>query len=143
MLVQPYLFFNGRCEEALRFYSDKVGAQVLLQMRFKDAPPNPERPITPGTEEKIMHTTLRIGSTELMASDGNCDTSAGPHSGYALSLTADDAASGEKLFNALSDGGQITLPWQQTFWSKGFGMLIDRFGVMWMVTIPHETDAGA
>lgn len=141
MLVQPYLFFNGRCEEALRFYGDKVGAQVLFQMRFKDAPPNQERPIRPGTEEKIMHTTFRIGTTELMASDGDCDASASKHSGYALSLTADDAAAGEKLFNALSDGGQVMLPWQQTFWSKGFGMLTDRFGVMWMVTIPHEGGA--
>jgi PhnB protein len=141
MLVQPYLFLNGRCEEALKFYGDKLGAQVVLQMRFKDAPPNAERPVKPGTEDKIMHATLRIGTTELMASDGDCDASGSKHSGYSLSLTADDAASGEKLFNALSDGGQVMLPWQATFWSKGFGMLVDRFGVMWMVTIPHDTGA--
>ena len=89
MLVQPYLFLNGRCEEALKFYGDKLGAQVVLQMRFKDAPPNAERPVKPGTEDKIMHATLRIGTTELMASDGDCDASGSKHSGYSLSLTAD------------------------------------------------------
>ena len=138
MQVQPYVFFNGRCEEALTFYREKLGAEVLFQMRFKDAPPSNEHPIAAGTEDKIMHATLRIGTTELMASDGDCKAQATPYAGFSLSLTADDAASGEKLFNALADGGKITLPWQATFWSKGFGMVADRFGVHWMVTIPHE-----
>ncbi|HEY3598996.1 MAG TPA: VOC family protein [Paraburkholderia sp.] len=138
MLVQPYLFFNGRCEEALKFYGEKLGAEVLFQVPFKDAPPNPERPIKPGTEDKIMHATFRIGTTELMGSDGDCNTADNTHTGFSLSLTADDLASGEKLFNALADGGQVMMPWQATFWTQGFGMLVDRFGISWMVTIPHQ-----
>jgi PhnB protein len=138
MQVQPYVFFNGRCEEALTFYREQLGAEVLFQMRFKDAPPSNEHAIAPGTEDKIMHATLRIGTTELMASDGDCKGQAAAYAGFSLSLTADDATSGEKLFNALADGGTIVMPWQATFWSKGFGMVADRFGVHWMVTIPQE-----
>ncbi len=138
MQVQPYVFYNGRCEEALRFYGEKLDAEVVFQMRFKDAPPSADFTITPGTEDKIMHATFRIGSTELMASDGDCKSPNQPHSGFSLSLTADDAASGEKFFDALSDGGQVMMPWQPTFWTKGFGMVVDRFGIVWMVTIPHE-----
>ena len=138
MIVQPYLLFNGRCEEALSFYGEKLGAEVVFQMRFKDGPPNPDHPLKPGTEDKIMHTTFRIGTTELMGSDGDCDAGDTTHTGFSLSLTADDVASGEKYFNALSDGGKVTMPWQETFWTKGFGMVVDRFGIAWMVTIPHQ-----
>jgi PhnB protein len=137
MLVQPYLFFNGRCEEALNFYREKLGAEVLFQVFFRDAPPNPERPIKPGTEDKIMHCTFRIGTTELLASDGDCESGKNAPSGFSLSLTGDDRASAEKLFNALADGGNVMLPWQPTFWTDGFGMLVDRFGIAWMVTSPH------
>ena len=145
MQVQPYLFFNGRCEEALKFYGEKLGAQVLFQMRFSDAPPNPQQPIRPGTENKIMHSTIRIGSTELMASDGNCDDTpgSGTHTGYGLSITVDDPLQGEKTFNAMCEGGNVVMPWQATFWSTGFGMVVDKFGVMWMVTNPHEGDKHA
>lgn len=138
MQVQPYLFFNGRCDEALKFYADKLGAEQLMLMRFKDAPPSTEYQIAPGTEEKVMHASFRIGATELMASDGDCKGQNSVYSGFSLSLTADDAASGEKLFNALADGGEVTMPWQATFWTKGFGMVKDKFGIGWMVTIPHE-----
>ncbi|CAB3721491.1 hypothetical protein LMG24238_04939 [Paraburkholderia sediminicola] len=140
MYVQPYVFFNGRCEEALKYYTEKLGAEVLLLMRYKDAPPSPDpqNQPRPGLEEKIMHATIKLGSTNWMASDGHCDPQAGPMNGFSLSLTADDAASAEKYFNALADGGQVMMPFQPTFWSKGFGMLVDRFGLAWMVTVPEE-----
>jgi PhnB protein len=138
MLVQPYLFFNGRCEEALRFYRETLGAEVLFQTHFRDAPPEAGHTPKPGTEDKVMHCTFRIGTTELMGSDGNCEPGEAKPSGFSLSLTADDKASGEKLFNALADGGNVMMPWQPTFWTEGFGMLVDRFGIMWMVTIPHD-----
>ncbi len=138
MYVQPYVFFNGRCEEALKFYGEKLGAEVTFQMRYKDGPPDAQAQMRPGTEDKIMHAAVKLGSTVWMASDGHCDPAAGPMNGFNLSLTADDAASAEKYFNALADGGQVMLPFQATFWSKGFGMVVDRFGLGWMVTVPEE-----
>jgi PhnB protein len=137
MYVQPYVFFNGRCEEALKYYTEKLGAEVTFQMRYKDAPPDAQAQLQPGTEDKIMHAAVKLGSTVWMASDGHCDPAAS-FSGFSLSLTADDAASAEKYFNALADGGQVTMPFQATFWSKGFGMVVDRFGLGWMVTVPEE-----
>ncbi|PQV52756.1 VOC family protein [Paraburkholderia sp. BL21I4N1] len=136
MSVQPYVFFNGRCEEALDYYTEKLGAEVLLKMRYKEAPPDPNNPPRAGLEEKIMHASIKMGSTIWMASDGHCDPTA-KMDGFALSLTAEPAVA-EKYFNALADGGQVTLPFQPTFWSKGFGMLVDRFGLMWMVTLPED-----
>ncbi|SIT40758.1 conserved hypothetical protein [Paraburkholderia ribeironis] len=138
MQVQPYVFFNGRCEEALDYYSAKLGAQVIFKMRYKEAPPDPQNPPRPGLEEKIMHASVRLGSSDWMASDGRCDPAAPPMNGFSLSLTADDAASAEKYFSALADGGQVVMPFQATFWSKGFGMVVDRFGLTWMVTLPSE-----
>jgi PhnB protein len=137
MYVQPYVFFNGRCEEALEYYCEKLGAEVTFKMRFKEAPPDPANPPRPGLEEKIMHANVRMGSTNWMASDGNCDPAGNPMSGFSLSLTADDDASAKKYFDALSDGGQVVMPFQPTFWSKGFGMVMDRFGLMWMVSMPE------
>ena len=137
MYVQPYVFFNGRCEEALDYYSEKLGAEVTFKMRYKETPPDSANQPRPGLEEKIMHANVRMGSTNWMASDGNCDPAANPMSGFSLSLTADDAASAEQYFNALADSGQVVMPFQATFWSKGFGMVVDRFGLMWMVTVPE------
>lgn len=137
MQVQPYVFFNGRCEEALEYYSAKLGAEVTFKMRYKEAPADAENQPRPGLEEKIMHANVRMGSTSWMASDGTCDPAGNPMSGFALSLTADDAASAEKYFNALTEGGKVMMPFQATFWSKGFGMVVDRFGLMWMVTVPE------
>ncbi|MDR3387496.1 PhnB protein [Burkholderia sp. GAS332] len=136
MDIQPYVFFNGRCEEALKFYGEAIGAEVIFQMRYKDAPPDAQSQMRPGTEDKIMHASIKSGSTIWMASDGHCDPQA-TFSGFSLSLTADDAASAEKYFNALAEGGSVTMPWQATFWSKGFGMVVDRFGLGWMVTVPE------
>ncbi|MDE1182827.1 VOC family protein [Paraburkholderia sp.] len=141
MIVQPYVFFSGRCEEALQYYTESLGAEVVFKMHFKDAPPDAERPVRPGTEDKVMHVQFRIGSTEVMASDGNCDPSNDTHSGFSLALTADDAPSGERMFQALADGGQVMMPWQATFWTTGFGMLSDRFGIPWMVMVRAEPPA--
>jgi len=138
MLVQPYVFFDGRCEEALRFYGDKLGAEVLFKMHYKDAPPDAQRPIPPGSEDKVMHASVKIGTTIVMMSD-DCANPNVTHTGFSLSLTADNLADGETFYNALAEGGQVVMPWQATFWTKGFGMVTDRFGLGWMVTIP---DAG-
>ncbi|WP_454805216.1 VOC family protein [Paraburkholderia fungorum] len=138
MYVQPYVFFNGRCEEALKYYSEKLGAEVTFQMRYKEAPPEAQAQIPPGTGDKIMHAAIKLGSTVWMASDGRCDPNAGSMNGFSLSLTVDDDASAEKCFNALADGGQVMMPLQPTFWSKRFGMVVDRFGLGWMVGIPEE-----
>jgi PhnB protein len=141
MEIQPYLFFNGRCEEAIAFYRSALGAQELMKLRMKDAPPDPARPVPPEHVDKILHATLVIGNTHVLMSDGECRGDAAVHAGFSLSVTADDQASGEKYFNALSDGGQVTMPFQQTFWTSGFGTLVDRFGVPWMVNVRHEEPA--
>jgi len=138
MEIQPYLFFNGRCEEAVGFYRSALGAQELMKMRFKDAPPSDDYQSAPEHADKIMHAALAIGRTHLLMSDGQCDQDKVTHSGFSLSVTADDVASGEKYFNALAQGGQVTMPFQKTFWTDGFGMLVDKFGVPWMVNVQHQ-----
>jgi PhnB protein len=135
MQVQPYLFFNGRCEEALDFYRTAVGAEVSMLMRYKDSP-EPPAPgmIPPGSEDKVMHASVRIGGSQVLASDGHC---AGQPNfqGFSLSLTVADAAEAERAFAALSDGGKVGMPLAQTFFSPRFGMLTDRFGLAWMVYV--------
>jgi PhnB protein len=135
MQLNAYVFFDGRCEEALRFYADKLGAEVLFKMQYKDAPPEANRPADPKSDDKVMHASVRIGESILMMSD-DCMSPQVTRSGFSLSVTADSLAEGEKLFNALAQGGKVNMPWQATFWSKGFGMLTDQFGVNWMGTIP-------
>jgi PhnB protein len=133
MQVQPYLSFEGRCEEAIEFYKRALGAEVTMLVRFKDHPePQPPGMIKPETENKIMHSRLRIGDSSVMASDGRClgKTNFG---GISLSLTAATKAEAERLFNAMADGGQVTMPFAQTFFSPGFGMVTDPFGVHWMI----------
>lgn len=133
MQVQPYLFFNGRCEEAIEFYKKALGAELTMLMRFKDSPDAPPPgAVPPGSENKVMHATLRIGDTLVMASDGNCSGQAA-FGGFSLSISVSDAGEAERLFNALADGGRVQMPLTKTFWSSGFGMLTDRFGVGWMV----------
>jgi PhnB protein len=132
MLVQPYLNFDGRCEEAIEFYRSALGAEVLFLHRFKDAP-DPSM-ISPGSENKIMHVTLRIGEKTVQASDGRC-TGKSSFQGFSLSLTVATDAEAEKAFAALSNGGQVQMPLGKTFWTSGFGMLTDRFGVPWMVNV--------
>jgi len=132
MQIQPYLFFDGRCEEAVEFYKSRLGAKVEMLMRFKENPEPAANP--PGSADKVMHSCIRIGDTAVMASDGNC---AGKPSfqGFSLSLTAKDLPEAKRLFAALGEGGQVQMPFAQTFFSPGFGMVADRFGVSWMVIV--------
>src|SRR5262249_46665046 len=138
MLVQPYLSFNGRCEEAIQFYRKAVGAEVLMMMRFKESPePPPPGAVPPGSENKIMHSSLRIGDSTVMATDGGCQGDAG-FQGFSLSLTVPSEAEADRVFTALAEGGQVRMPLTKTFFSPCFGMLADRFGVGWMVIAEHN-----
>ena len=135
MQVQPYLFFDGRCEEAVDFYRRALGAEVQLLMRYKDSPePPPPGMVAPGSENKVMHVAMRIGETVVMASDGSCSGQT-RFAGFSLSITVPTAVDADRVFAALADGGTVTMPLTQTFWSPRFGMLSDRFGVGWMVNV--------
>jgi PhnB protein len=138
MQVQPYLFFDGRCEEALEFYKKTLGAKVDMMMRFKESPePQPPGMCPPGSEDKIMHAAFHIGDTQVMASDGRAQGQP-KFEGFALSLDAKTEAEATKLFNALADGGKVQMPLTKTFFSPSFGMVADRFGVGWMVITMHQ-----
>ena len=135
MHIEPYLFFEGRCEEAAAFYRDVLGAEVTMLMRYQDSPdPIPPGMIPPGAEPKVMHMAMRIGDSTMLASDGNC-TGAPGFQGMTLSLTVADPAEAQRVFAALSEGGQVRMPLGPTFFSPSFGMLADRFGVAWMVYV--------
>jgi PhnB protein len=130
MQIQPYLFFDGRCDEAIAFYREALGAEVTALMRFKESPV----PTDPAHSEKVMHASLRIGETTVLASDGRCE-GRWHFEGFALSLIVADVPTAERLFTALGDGGQVQMPMTETFFSPRFGMLADRFGVMWMIYV--------
>jgi PhnB protein len=133
MKVQPYLFFDGRCEEAIEFYKKVLGAEVLMLMRFNESPdPPPPGMIPPGSENKILHSCLRIGEAEVMASDGRCMGNPA-FQGVSLSLDVASEAETDRLFNALGEDGQVQMPIGKTFFSPRFGMVVDRFGVSWMI----------
>jgi PhnB protein len=132
MQVQPYLFFEGRCEEAVELYRKALGAEVTMLMRRRDSP-DPQM-CSPGTEEKVMHMSFRIGDTTLLASDGRC-TGQPNFQGFSLSLTVADDSAAERLFASLADGGQVQMPLTKTFFSTCFGMVADRFGVPWMIYV--------
>jgi PhnB protein len=137
MQVQPYLFFDGRCEEAIEFYKRALGAKVEVLMRFKESPEPPQPGMCPpGSDDKVMHASFRIGETTLMASDGRCQGKPS-FQGFSLSLTAKDDAEAERLFAAVGEGGQVQMPLGKTFFSSRFGMVADRFGVSWMVVVMH------
>ena len=134
-VVQTYLFFNGNCEQAVEFYHKAIGAEVEMMMRFKDSPePHPPGMLAPGWENKVMHSSFRIGQTVVMASDGCGSDSAGFH-GFSMSISVKTEADADKAFAALSEGGKVTMPLTKTFWSPRFGMLEDRFGIGWMVSV--------
>jgi len=137
-ITSPYLFFEGRCEEAVEFYKHAVGAEVGMIMRYKEAPEPPPGPMPAGYENKIIHAQLKIGPTIVMMSDGRCNGKAS-FQGFALSLMVPTEAEAKKRFTALSEGGQTQTPLTKTFFSPSFGMLTDRFGVMWMVLVPGQT----
>jgi PhnB protein len=135
--IQPYLFFGGRCDEAIEFYRQALEARVERIMRHKESPdPHPPGLLQPGFEEKVMHAELRIGGTILMVSDG-CDDKA-RFEGFRLSLALATEDEARRAFAGLSDGGQVEMPLTKTFWSPCFGMVTDRFGVGWMVTVVAE-----
>jgi PhnB protein len=130
MSVTPYLFLDGRCEEAIEFYKKNLGAQVGMMMRFKEAPED-HKP-APGTDNKIMHACIRINGTPVMMSDGRVENKP-EFKGFALSLEAKEPAEGKRMFDALAQGGQVQMPLMETFFAKSFGMVADKFGVGWMI----------
>ena len=136
-VIQPYLFFNGRCEEAIEFYRKALGAEVGMIMRYKESPEPPQPGmVPPGFENKIMHSSFRVGQSMLMASDG-CSTEKASFQGFTLSLSVADVAEADRVFAALADGGQVRMPLTKTFWSPRFGMVMDRFGIGWMISVEH------
>ena len=137
--MTPYLFFNGRTEEALKYYEKALGAKVEMMMRFKEAP---EGQCAPGLEDKIMHSSFKVGDTVLMASDGMCSGEPKPEfKGISLTLNPTTEAECERLFNALADGGQVFQPLIATFFSPKFGVVTDRFGVNWMLLVDQPMAA--
>lgn len=138
MQVQPYLQFDGRCEEAINFYKTALGAEVLMLMRFKDSPePPPPGALAPGSENKVMHAALMIGESKVNLSDGHC-TGQAKFAGFSLTIVVKDDQQAAKAFNALADGGKIGMPLTKTFFSSSFGMVNDRFGVSWMVYVDSQ-----
>ena len=140
MQVQSYLIFNGRCEEAIDFYKKSLGAKVEMLMRFKENPDKDKMDpncMPPGSEEKVMHSSFKIGDTVVMASDGMSYDKKPEFKGFSLTVSARDEAEADKLFNALADGGNVTMPLGKTFFSPRFGMVADKFGVGWMVIVPQ------
>ena len=133
MQVQPYLFFNGRCNEALAFYRDALGAEVVMKMLFKDSPEPSACPTA--IADNVMHASVRIGDSMLMVSDG-AGGAPGEFKNFSLSLTPTNIGDADKLFNALADGGNVQMPLTKTFFSPRFGMVADRFGVSWMIYVP-------
>jgi PhnB protein len=137
-VLQPYLFFNGRCEEALEFYRQALGAEITAVMRFKDAP-QPPKPgmVPPGSDNKVMHATFKVAGATVMASDGRCEGKPN-FDGFALSVTVPDVNDADKLFAALGKDGKVEMPLTTTFFSPKFGMVEDRFGVSWMVYVAPQ-----
>lgn len=135
--VQPYLFFDGRCEEAIEFYKKALGAKVDMMMRFKDNPDPQPGMCAPGSEEKVMHAALRIGDAVVMASDGMAGGKP-EFKGFSLSVSAASEAEADRMFAALGKGGKVTMPMSKTFFSPRFGMVSDKFGVGWMVIVPQS-----
>ena len=133
MLVQPYLCFEGRCEEAINFYKQTLGAHVGMLMRFSESPDSDACDAPNGN--KIMHATLRIGETMLLATDGECKGSAS-FQGISLSLTVGSDSEAEQTFNGLASGGKVIFPMETTFFAKRFGVVQDKFGIEWMVMLP-------
>ena len=138
MKIEPYIFFDGRCEEALEFYKAAVGAEVTMLLHFKDNPEPSSEACQGGTSpgDKVMHASVKIGDSNVLCSDGHCQGKP-MFQGFGLSLTAKDPADAERLFSALGKGGQVQMPLAKTFWSPAFGMVTDRFGVMWMIGVDH------
>ena len=138
MQVRPYLYFNGRCEEAVDFYKQALGAEVMMLLRFKDSADAPPRGLLPaGTEDKIMHVWFRVGDTELMASDGDCEGGTS-FQGFSLSISPANDTEADRFFSALADGGEVQMELDKTFWASCFGVVTDRFGVSWIISVADD-----
>ncbi|MGB7803839.1 VOC family metalloprotein YjdN [Buttiauxella sp.] len=142
MSVSPYIFFDGTCEEAIAFYNQAIGAELLFKMTFGEMPKEEASDTAEGCgsgfnwpDDKIMHANVRIGDGEVMMSDGNMSADKVKHTGYSLSLATKDLDEGKRWFENLAAGGDVTMPWGETFWAKGFGMLTDKYGIPWMVNV--------
>lgn len=141
MSLNPYVFFDGTCEEAIRFYQDAVGAELRYKMTFGEMPANEAHASEGCTSapdfppENIMHANVRIAGNDVMMSDGNQGQNENRHQGYALTLTTRDVNEGRRWFDNLSQQGNVTMPWSETFWAYGFGMVTDKFGIPWMVNV--------
>jgi PhnB protein len=133
MLIQPYLFFEGRADEAIEFYKKTLDAKVEMAMRFKDAPD--QSMISPGSADKVMHAAIKIGDAVMLMSDGR-NTGKPNFQGFSLTIYPKDEAEADKLFGALSAGGEVRMPMDKTFFAKRFGMVADKFGVGWMIIVP-------
>ena len=135
MQVNPYLFYNGNCEAAFKYYEKVLGARIEAMLTHEAAPES--MPTPPNWKKKIMHARLSIGGGALMASDVPPDHFRHPQ-GFAVSLTVADPNDGERKFKALAEGGTVNMPYSPTFWARGFGMCVDQFGASWMVNCPIE-----
>ena len=137
-IIEPYLFFGGRCEEAIEFYTKALGAELEMKMLFSDSPePFPEGVIQPGFENKVMHASLWVEGNRIMLCDG-VDADSG-FKGFSLSIAYPERSSVENAFNALAEGGSVQMPLGKTFWSPLYGMVTDRFGVGWMLSIAEDS----
>ncbi len=132
-IIEPYLFFGGRCEEALKFYQKAMGAKVTMLMRYTECPePPPPGRLPKGFEKKVMHAAFTVGQSLIMCSDG-CEKGQ-KYDGFSLSLTFSSAPAAKRAYTALGKGGKVIMPLGKTFWSPCFGMVTDKFGIHWMVT---------
>jgi len=135
MMIHPYLFFDGRCEEAIEFYKKTLGAKTEMVMRFKEAPD--QSMISPGSGDKVMHAAVMIGDSTLLVSDGR-NTGKPNFEGFSLTLYAKDEAEADRLFGKLGEGGQVRMPMDKTFFARRFGIVADKFGVGWMIIVPAQ-----
>lgn len=139
--ITPYLFFGGRCDEALEFYKETIGAEVVFIMRFNESPdPPPPGMIPPGFENKVMHCTFTVAGNSIMASDG--DSVGEKFKGFRLSLALPTDVEARDVFAKLAEGGSVQMEINKTFWSSCFGMVTDKFGLAWMVTVNEPMPVG-
>jgi PhnB protein len=140
MQLDTYLFFNGDCADALALYQTAFDAQIHSLIRFRDTPDSAN--VAPEWQDKVMHGLFSVGPNAIMVSDGQFGQPRKDYAGFTLSIAANDAASGERIFSVLAEGGEILTPWQSTFFTAGFGMLKDRFGVPWLINVVTEAELG-
>ncbi|HSI13226.1 MAG TPA: VOC family protein [Chthoniobacter sp.] len=132
--LEPYLFFNGRSDEAIAFYQTALNAEIVMRMTYKESPEKSQMPLPPGWEEKVMHANIKIGSANMLLSDGCGEPQ--KFEGFSLALTFNDDAEAKRAYDALVEGGEVNMPLMKTFFATSFGMLRDRFGVNWMLMVP-------